>query len=40
MARTPADTTRCGQCAGATHPTGMHSCFRDAVPIRLVYTMF
>ena len=22
----PADTTRCGQWAGGTHPTGMHSC--------------
>ena len=22
----PTDTTRCSQCAGNTHPTGMHSC--------------
>ena len=24
----PSDTTRYGQLAGGTHPTGMHSCFR------------
>ena len=25
----PAGTTRCGQWAGATHPTGMHSCLKN-----------
>ena len=27
----PADTTRHGQSAGGTHPTGMHSCFNNVL---------
>ena len=27
----PADTTRYGQCAGGTHPTGMHSCLLELI---------
>ena len=30
---TPADTTRCGQWGGGTHPTGMHSCLMLILPL-------
>ena len=32
-----ADTTRCGQWAGGTHPTGMHSCLIPLVSLFFVF---